>query len=167
MYLSNSVTLNLGTFLFCFFHLILGYKKPFTVKALLINAKYIIHIGNSIVNSGALLSYNVKSFFVHPRFSGENPLITIDSEPRDSYLCIDSIIKGLLVIILQDSLQIIPNAYIDSSVKDAKFLDKFQFERIGFFSVDLDTTSSKVCDLKSILNYILIKQYHIYMRQNK
>jgi hypothetical protein len=48
------------------------------------------------------------------------------------------------VLFLQDSLQVIPNAYVDSSVKGAKFLDKFQFERIGFFSVDSDTTPSKV-----------------------
>lgn len=44
----------------------------------------------------------------------------------------------------QDSLRVIPNAYLDTSVKGSKFLDKFQFERIGFFSVDKDTTSDRV-----------------------
>ncbi|XP_060575052.1 glutamine--tRNA ligase-like [Ruditapes philippinarum] len=51
---------------------------------------------------------------------------------------------GFLNDVNRDSLQVIPNAYVDSSVKGAKFLDKFQFERIGFFSVDSDTTPSKI-----------------------
>ncbi|KAH3819313.1 glutamine--tRNA ligase-like isoform X1 [Dreissena polymorpha] len=51
---------------------------------------------------------------------------------------------GFLNDIKRDSLQVIPNAYVDQSVKNAKFLDKYQFERIGFFSADQDTTPGKI-----------------------
>ncbi|XP_054722329.1 glutamine--tRNA ligase-like [Uloborus diversus] len=44
----------------------------------------------------------------------------------------------------RDSLQVIHNAMIDSSIKDAKTYDKFQFERLGFFSVDPDSTAKKI-----------------------
>ena len=44
----------------------------------------------------------------------------------------------------QDSLQMIGNAYADSSVNTAKVYDRFQFERQGFFSVDPDSSPSKV-----------------------
>lgn len=54
-------------------------------------------------------------------------------------------VKGrCLLSVLQDSLQVIPGAFVDQSVKGSKFLDKFQFERIGFFSVDKDSTPDKV-----------------------
>ncbi|CAD5119171.1 DgyrCDS7809 [Dimorphilus gyrociliatus] len=43
-----------------------------------------------------------------------------------------------------DSLKIIPNAYIDKSVKSAKVYDKFQFERLGYFSVDTDSADGKL-----------------------
>lgn len=33
---------------------------------------------------------------------------------------------------------------MDNSVKGAKVLDKFQFERVGYFSVDPDSTEEKV-----------------------
>ncbi|GFQ85107.1 glutamine--tRNA ligase, partial [Trichonephila clavata] len=39
-----------------------------------------------------------------------------------------------------NSLRIIQNAMIDKSMKDVKVYDKFQFERVGFFSVDPDST---------------------------
>ncbi|KAB0792246.1 hypothetical protein PPYR_14205 [Photinus pyralis] len=42
-----------------------------------------------------------------------------------------------------DSLKIL-ESFADRSLKDAKVLDKFQFERLGFFSVDPDTTFSKL-----------------------
>lgn len=41
-------------------------------------------------------------------------------------------------------MHIISNAYVDTSVKGAKNLDKFQFERVGYFSVDPDSTADKV-----------------------
>jgi len=36
----------------------------------------------------------------------------------------------------QNSLKVIKNALVDISVKQAKVYDHFQFERIGYFSVD-------------------------------
>ncbi len=44
----------------------------------------------------------------------------------------------------RDSIKIIKNVLIDSSIKNAKVYDKFQFERIGYFSVDPDATSERV-----------------------
>ncbi|RZF43263.1 hypothetical protein LSTR_LSTR001524 [Laodelphax striatellus] len=49
---------------------------------------------------------------------------------------------GFLSDINKDSLTVI-NAYADSSIKNCKVFEKFQFERIGFFSVDPDSNSSK------------------------
>nr|XP_006822206.1 PREDICTED: glutamine--tRNA ligase [Saccoglossus kowalevskii] len=40
----------------------------------------------------------------------------------------------------KDSLTVIYDALVDQSVKKAKQFEKFQFERIGFFSVDPDST---------------------------
>ncbi|PID88951.1 MAG: glutamine--tRNA ligase, partial [Bacteroidia bacterium] len=42
------------------------------------------------------------------------------------------------------SLDIIDNAIIESSVKEAKPLDAFQFERVGYFNVDPDSTKEKM-----------------------
>jgi glutaminyl-tRNA synthetase len=41
-------------------------------------------------------------------------------------------------------LAINSNAFADDGIKNAKALDKFQFERVGYFSVDPDTTNEKV-----------------------
>lgn len=41
-------------------------------------------------------------------------------------------------------MQTITSALVDVSVKGAKVLDKFQFERVGYFSVDPDSTEDKV-----------------------
>jgi glutaminyl-tRNA synthetase len=43
-----------------------------------------------------------------------------------------------------DSLQVLPKCYIEPFVKDAKALDHFQFERMGYFNVDPDTTPEKL-----------------------
>jgi glutaminyl-tRNA synthetase len=43
-----------------------------------------------------------------------------------------------------DSLQVIENAKIEPSLKDAKVGDRFQFERVGYFCVDPDTTDDKL-----------------------
>ncbi|MDD2303590.1 MAG: glutamine--tRNA ligase/YqeY domain fusion protein [Prolixibacteraceae bacterium] len=43
-----------------------------------------------------------------------------------------------------DSLQILPKCYIEPFVKDAKVLDHFQFERLGYFNIDQDSTSEKL-----------------------
>lgn len=44
----------------------------------------------------------------------------------------------------KESLQILPKCYIEPFVKDAKALDHFQFERLGYFNVDPDTTPEKL-----------------------
>ena len=43
-----------------------------------------------------------------------------------------------------DSLQVLPKCYIEPFVKDAKVLDHFQFERLGYFNVDQDSTAGKL-----------------------
>lgn len=49
-----------------------------------------------------------------------------------------------LLFVIQNSLQVISSALVDSSVKGAKVLDKFQFERVGYFALDPDSTADKV-----------------------
>ncbi|XP_059799842.1 glutamine--tRNA ligase [Hypanus sabinus] len=51
---------------------------------------------------------------------------------------------GFLSDINPNSLQEIPNALVDVSVKNANTFDKFQFERVGYFSVDPDSTEQKL-----------------------
>lgn len=46
---------------------------------------------------------------------------------------------GFLTDINKDALKAINNAFVDRSVSNAKVFDKFQFERIGYFSVDPDS----------------------------
>ena len=43
-----------------------------------------------------------------------------------------------------DSLQILSECYVEPFVKDAKPLDHFQFERMGYFSLDPDSTPDKL-----------------------
>ncbi|XP_076022736.1 glutamine--tRNA ligase isoform X2 [Genypterus blacodes] len=52
--------------------------------------------------------------------------------------------KGFLSDISPDSLHVISSALVDISVKGAKVLDKFQFERVGYFSLDPDSTTDKL-----------------------
>lgn len=49
-------------------------------------------------------------------------------------------------------MHVINNAYVDTSVKGAKILDKFQFERVGYFSVDPDSTKDKVQNYKHFID---------------
>ena len=42
-----------------------------------------------------------------------------------------------------DSLNII-NAFVEPSLKTAKVLDRFQFQRLGYFCVDKDTSENKL-----------------------
>lgn len=44
----------------------------------------------------------------------------------------------------KDSLKVLPACYIEPFVKDAKPLDNFQFERLGYFNVDPDSNSGKL-----------------------
>ena len=43
-----------------------------------------------------------------------------------------------------DSLQVLPKCYIEPFLKDAKVLDHFQFERLGYFNIDQDSTPEKL-----------------------
>ena len=43
-----------------------------------------------------------------------------------------------------DSLQVLPRCYIEPFVKDAKVLDHFQFERLGYFNIDQDSAVGKL-----------------------
>ncbi|KAM4563872.1 glutamine--tRNA ligase [Odontesthes bonariensis] len=52
--------------------------------------------------------------------------------------------NGFLSDINPNSLQVISSALVDTSVKGAKALDKFQFERVGYFSLDPDSTANKL-----------------------
>uniref|UniRef100_A0A674IE92 Glutamine--tRNA ligase n=1 Tax=Terrapene triunguis TaxID=2587831 RepID=A0A674IE92_9SAUR len=51
---------------------------------------------------------------------------------------------GFLSDLNPDSLRVIDGALADRSVCSAKPLDKFQFERLGYFSVDPDSTEGKM-----------------------
>ena len=42
-----------------------------------------------------------------------------------------------------DSLEVLPECYVEPFVKDAKALEHFQFERLGYFNLDYDATSEK------------------------
>ncbi|XP_052758353.1 probable glutamine--tRNA ligase isoform X2 [Galleria mellonella] len=50
---------------------------------------------------------------------------------------------GFLSDCREDTLKVV-EAYADVSIRGAKIYDKFQFERIGFFSVDPDTSSNSI-----------------------
>ncbi len=43
-----------------------------------------------------------------------------------------------------DSLQVLPKCYIEPFVKGAKVLANFQFERLGYFNIDQDSTPEKL-----------------------
>lgn len=55
----------------------------------------------------------------------------------------------------QDSLKVIPSALVDVTVKNAPVLSKYQFERVGFFCIDCDSTSNKVSEAAW-----MVKFYH-------
>lgn len=46
---------------------------------------------------------------------------------------------GFLTDVNKDALKVVSNAMVDRSVQKANVFDKFQFERVGYFSVDPDT----------------------------
>jgi glutaminyl-tRNA synthetase len=41
-------------------------------------------------------------------------------------------------------LEVLPSARVEPSVKDAKPGERFQFERLGYFTVDKDSSASKL-----------------------
>ncbi|NWX20656.1 SYQ ligase, partial [Aegotheles bennettii] len=51
---------------------------------------------------------------------------------------------GFLSDLNPDSLRVVHNALVDSSVLSARPFDKFQFERLGYFSVDPDSKEGKM-----------------------
>lgn len=51
--------------------------------------------------------------------------------------------NGFLSDCNPDSLKIL-KSYADKSLSSARILDRFQFERMGFFSIDPDSTNKKV-----------------------
>lgn len=51
---------------------------------------------------------------------------------------------GFLSDCVKDSLHVIKSVLVDSSVHEAKHYDKFQFERLGYFCVDPDSTSTEL-----------------------
>ncbi|KAJ8257376.1 hypothetical protein GJAV_G00184940 [Gymnothorax javanicus] len=51
---------------------------------------------------------------------------------------------GFLTDVNPNSMQVISSALVDQSVAGAKVFDKFQFERIGYFSVDPDSTKERL-----------------------
>jgi len=62
-------------------------------------------------------------------FTKENPE---EDESQDFTACINP-----------DSLKAIDPCYIEPSVRSARPLDRFQFERLGYFCVDVDSTAEK------------------------
>ncbi len=51
--------------------------------------------------------------------------------------------KDFLEFLNQDSLKVLEECYIEPFIRGAKPLDNFQFERLGYFNVDPDSTSEK------------------------
>lgn len=66
------------------------------------------------------------------RFHHENP-----EDPKE-------VPNGWLSDINKNSLKVIKNAFIDAHLVGAKVYDKFQFERVGYFSVDPDSDEDMV-----------------------
>ncbi|MGJ8591472.1 MAG: glutamine--tRNA ligase/YqeY domain fusion protein [Aquaticitalea sp.] len=57
--------------------------------------------------------------------------------------------KDFMEFINPESLKIV-TAYVEPSLKDAKVGDRFQFQRIGYFNVDNDSTSDKLVFNKTV-----------------
>ena len=52
--------------------------------------------------------------------------------------------KDLFEFLNPDSLKVLKECYVEPFVKQAKPLDGFQFERLGYFNVDLDSTADQL-----------------------
>jgi len=57
--------------------------------------------------------------------------------------------KDFMDFIHKDSLNVI-TGYVEPSLKDVNRLDQFQFQRLGYFNVDLDSTSEKLVFNKTV-----------------
>ena len=71
----------------------------------------------------------------------ENPRDTLQ-EIRDQQNC--DALTAMKQMINPDSLEILPKCYIEKFVKGMKPLTYLQFQRIGYFSVDKDSTDEKM-----------------------
>lgn len=58
--------------------------------------------------------------------------------------------KNYLDFLNPESLNVLPKCYIEPFVKDAKVEDHFQFERLGYFNIDKDSTSEKMVFNKTV-----------------
>lgn len=65
---------------------------------------------------------------------------------------------------IQDSMHTISNAYVDTSVKGAKTFEKFQFERVGYFSVDPDSTEDKVQNYKYFVTFFIYLRCYVVVK---
>ncbi|MGZ2370975.1 glutamine--tRNA ligase/YqeY domain fusion protein [Ancylomarina sp. YFZ004] len=52
--------------------------------------------------------------------------------------------KDFLEFINEDSLQILDNCFVEPGLKDSKAEDRFQFQRLGYFSTDKDSSAEKL-----------------------
>ena len=52
--------------------------------------------------------------------------------------------KDLLEFLNPDSLRVLRECYVEPFVRNAKPLDSFQFERLGYFNIDPDTTTDQL-----------------------
>ncbi len=57
--------------------------------------------------------------------------------------------KDFMELLNPESLKVI-TAYVEPSLKDAKIGDRFQFQRLGYFNVDKDSTSEKLVFNKTV-----------------
>ena len=52
--------------------------------------------------------------------------------------------KDLLEFLNPDSLKVLSECFVEPYIKNGKPLDNFQFERLGYFNIDPDSTVGKM-----------------------
>jgi len=80
---------------------------------------------------------------------GQKPLV-IEVRLYDRLFTVEKPLDDFLHHINPKSLEIIPETYVDPSVAYVKPFDKVQFERVGIFSVDPDSTPAKLVFNKAV-----------------
>ena len=75
--------------------------------------------------------------------------------PRDELAAIREakqcdVLEAMKEIINPDSLNVINECYVEKFLAEAKHYDYFQFQRIGYFNVDPDTTSDHLVFNKTV-----------------
>src|SRR5690606_10659837 len=58
--------------------------------------------------------------------------------------------RNFMEFINPDSLKIIKEAYVEPFLQEAKFDDKFQFQRLGYFTLDKDATEGNLIFNKTV-----------------